>query len=70
MFGTVQTAHAVVNLSGLWQTLDMTAQQTNAQQRPQYREDLKVEKLAERLDKKLALQAKAIREANQTNSKH
>jgi hypothetical protein len=48
----------------------MTAQQTNQQQCPQYREDLKVQKLAERLDKKLALQAKAISEANQAKSKN
>jgi hypothetical protein len=60
----------VVNLSGLWQTLGMTAQQTNQQQCPQYREALKVQKLAERLDKKLALQAKAISEANQAKSKN
>jgi hypothetical protein len=41
----------------------MTNQQSNQQPCLQYREELKVQKLAERLNKKLALQAKAIREA-------
>jgi hypothetical protein len=40
----------------------MTNQQTNQQQRPQHREDYKVKKLAERIEAKLALQAKAARE--------
>jgi hypothetical protein len=48
----------------------MTNQQTNQRQCPRYREDLKVQKLAERLDKKLAFQAKAEREANQAESKN
>jgi hypothetical protein len=48
----------------------MTAQQINQQQCPHYREDLKVQKLAERLDKQLALQAKAIREAIQAKAKN
>jgi hypothetical protein len=48
----------------------MTNQQTNQPSCPHYREDLKVQKLADRLDKQLALQAKAIREANQANSKN
>jgi hypothetical protein len=48
----------------------MTDQQTNQPSYPPYREDLKVQRLAERLDKKLALQAKAIREAIQANAKN
>jgi hypothetical protein len=48
----------------------MTNQQTNQPSCPHYREDRKVQKLAERLDKQLALQAKAIREANQAKSKN
>jgi hypothetical protein len=39
----------------------MTNQQTNQQQRP-HREDYKVQKLVERIEMKLALQAKAARE--------
>jgi deoxyhypusine synthase len=68
--GTVRTDSRVVKLSALWQTQGMTNQQTNQQQCPQYREDLKVQKLAERLDKKLAFQAKAVREATQAKSKN
>jgi hypothetical protein len=48
----------------------MTNQQINQPSCPRYREDLKVQKLAERLDKKLALQAKAISEAVQAKSKN
>jgi hypothetical protein len=48
----------------------MTSQQTNQQQRPQCREDRKIQKLVERIETKLALQAKAIREANQASSKN
>jgi len=47
----------------------MTNQQTNQQQRPQHREDYKVQKLIKRIETKLALQAKAIREGSQ-NSKN
>jgi hypothetical protein len=48
----------------------MTTQtnQTN-QQRPR-REDYKVQKLVDRIERKLALQAKAIGEASQTSSKN
>jgi hypothetical protein len=48
----------------------MTNQQANQPSYPHYREDLKVQKLAVRLDKKLALQAKATREATQAKSKN
>lgn len=37
----------------------MTSQQTDQQQRPQHHEDRKVQKLVERIEVKLALQAKA-----------
>jgi hypothetical protein len=42
----------------------MTNQQTNQPLRPQHREDYKVKKLVERIETKLALQAKAAREAD------
>jgi hypothetical protein len=45
---------------GLWQTVGMT----NQQRVPQHREDYKVQKLVQRIEKKLVLQAKAQREAN------
>jgi hypothetical protein len=54
----------------LWQNVGMTNQQTNQQLRPQYREDHKVQKLVERIETKLALQAKAIHEAGQATSKN
>jgi hypothetical protein len=44
--------------------------QSNQQQLPQHREDYKVQKLVQRIETKLALQAKAIREANQTSLKN
>jgi hypothetical protein len=47
----------------------MTNQQAN-QQRPQHREDYKIQKLVDRIESKLALQAKALREANQESSKN
>jgi hypothetical protein len=40
----------------------MTNQQANQQLRPQHREDYKVQKLVERIETKLALQAKTVRE--------
>jgi hypothetical protein len=43
--------------------------QPNQQQRP-HREDYKLQKLVERIETKLALQAKAIREASQTSLKN
>jgi hypothetical protein len=46
----------------------MTHPQTNKQQRPQLREDYKVQRLMERVEIKLALQEKAIREASQASS--
>jgi len=46
----------------------MTNQQTK--QRPPCREDYKVEKLMKRIETKLALKAKAAREASQANSKN
>jgi len=48
----------------------MTNQQTNQEQRPRHREDHKVQKLIERIEVKLALQAKAIREGNQPRLKN
>jgi hypothetical protein len=48
----------------------MTNQPTNQQLHPQHREDLKVQKLAERLNKKLALQPNTIREATQAKSQN
>jgi hypothetical protein len=48
----------------------MTKQQTNQQLRPQHREDLKVQKLTECLNKKMALQPKAISEASQAKSQN
>ena len=65
-FGYPQVAMS----SGLWQTVGMTNQPTHQQQRPLYREDCKIQKLVERIEIKLALQSKAIREASQTNSKN
>jgi hypothetical protein len=46
----------------------MTNQPTSQQQRPQNREDYKVQKLVELIEKKLALQAKANREVSQATS--
>jgi hypothetical protein len=48
----------------------MTNQTTIQQLFPQHREDYKVQKLIVRIETKLALQAKAIREANQAGSKN
>lgn len=48
----------------------MTTQHTNQQQPSQHREDYKVQKLIERIETKLTLQTKAIREAKQGNSKN
>jgi hypothetical protein len=48
----------------------MTHEQTNKEQRPQLREDYKVQKLVERIETKLALQEKAIREASQASPKN
>jgi len=50
--------------------LGMTTQHTNQQQPSRPREDHKVQKLIERIETKLALQAKAIREAKRGNSKN
>jgi len=58
----------VANVTDLWQTVGMTAQQTK-QVLPQHREDYKVEKLMKRIETKMALQAKAVREAERTTSK-
>jgi hypothetical protein len=48
----------------------MTNQGTNQQQSPQHLEDHKVQKLVARIETKLALQAKAIREASQAHLKN
>jgi hypothetical protein len=58
----------VANATNLWQTVAMTTQQTK-QVTPQHREDYKVEKLMRRIETKMALQAKAVREAERTTSK-
>jgi hypothetical protein len=58
----------LANHPALWETVGMTNQQTNKQQRPQHREDHKVQKLVERIEMKLAVQAKAVREASQASS--
>jgi cytochrome c-type biogenesis protein CcmH/NrfG len=60
----------VANLLGLWQTVRMTNQHASQQQRPQHREDYKVQKLIQRIETKMTLQAKANREAKQGNSKN
>jgi hypothetical protein len=49
---------------------DMTNQQTNQRPRFQHREDYKVQKLVERVEKKIALQAKGTRQASQLISKN
>jgi hypothetical protein len=54
-------------VTDLWQTVAMTTQQTKVT--PQHREDYKVEKLMRRIETKMALQAKAVREAERTTSK-
>jgi hypothetical protein len=48
----------------------MANQQPNQQHRPQLREDYKVQKLIERIERKLMLHAKAAREVNQSSSKN
>jgi deoxyhypusine synthase len=53
----------------VWQT-DAMNQPMTQQQRPQYREDQKVQKLVQRIESKLALQAKSIREASQESAKN
>jgi len=60
----------VANLTDLWETVGMTNQPTAQQQRPQHREDHKIQKLMERVELKLAPQAKTIRESNQASSKN
>jgi hypothetical protein len=61
--------HRIAKRLGLWQTVGMTNQQTNQQQCPQHREDYKLQKLIQRIETKLALQAKAVR-AQATPSKN
>jgi hypothetical protein len=48
----------------------MTTQINHTNQQRPRREDYKVQKLVDRIETKLALQAKAIREASQTSSKN
>jgi hypothetical protein len=66
--------HRLANLADLWETVGMTNQQTNQptdqQQRSQHREDHKLQKLMKRVEMKLALQAKATRDASQESSKN
>jgi hypothetical protein len=56
--------HRVAKMPGLWETVGMTNQPANQQERPQHREDYKVHKLVQRIETKLALQTKAVREAD------
>jgi hypothetical protein len=56
----------VANPTDLWETVAMTNQQT--QQRPQRREDYKVQKLVEHIERKLALKTKDAREVNQAKN--
>ena len=60
----------VANPPGLWETACMTNQTTNQQQCFQHREDYKVHKLVERIEVKLALLAKANREAVQASPRN
>jgi hypothetical protein len=62
-------ASRVANVIDLWQTVAMTNQQTSQPIHPQHREDYKVEKLMKRIEAKMALQAKAVRESERTTSK-
>jgi hypothetical protein len=48
----------------------MISQQIKQQPLSRHREDRKVEQLVKRIEAKIALQAKAIREANQASSKN
>ena len=48
----------------------MTNQTNQPPQPQQHREDYKVQKLVERIEAKIALQAKAVREAGQANLKN
>lgn len=66
LYGTV---HAVATVCAVWQTVRMTSQ-ANQQQLPRHREDYKVQKLVERIETKLALKTKAIREASEASSKN
>jgi hypothetical protein len=52
----------------VWNTVNMTTQTNQPNQ--QHREDYKVQKLVDHVESKLALQAKAVREAKQGNSKN
>jgi hypothetical protein len=65
---TQTCAFRVVNVTDLWQTVAMTTQETK-KVTSQHREDYKVEKLMRRIETKMALQAKAVREAERTTSK-
>jgi len=58
----IPNAPRLAMLPGLWQTMSMTTQQANQPQRLQHREDYKIQKLVQRLEKKLALNAKAVPE--------
>jgi hypothetical protein len=55
---------------GLRETVCMTNQTTNQQQRFQHREDYKVQKLVERVEAKLALRGRANREAVQASPRN
>jgi len=48
----------------------MTTQDENQSQRPHYREDYKVQQLLQRIETKLSLKSKEIREASQASSKN
>jgi len=64
LFDTVQTVFTGGQAHSLWDTMGMA----NMQERPQPREDRKVQKLVERIDQKQALQAKAAQEQGQAPS--
>jgi len=48
----------------------MTQKPASQPQRPQHREDYKVQKLVERIEKKLTVQTKANREVSQASSRN
>jgi len=54
----------------VWQTVGMTTETNQTNQKRPRREDYKVQKLVDRIETQLALQAKAVREASQTSSKN
>ena len=71
MCDTVPRESQVVKATVVCDTVCMTNQQAKTQQLcPQHREDYKIQILTQRIETKLALQEKAIREAKRTTSKN